>query len=503
MNAPRLGARGVTRRFGTLLANDGIDLAVARGSIHAVIGGNGAGKSTLMRILQGVDRPDAGTVVIDGEAVALAGPADAFARGVGMVHQEFMLVPGLTLLENLILGREPAATGGIIDRTRARAAAVALAAQAGVPVPWDMPAEAAPVNVRQIVEILRLLYRGADVLILDEPTAVLAPAQVTELMALLRRLRDDGRTIVFISHKLDEVLAVADRITVLRGGRVVGTAAAAATSHAALATLMTGEAIAPAMPRPHPPGPVVLRVERLAARDGNGALRLHDVSLAVRRGEIVGVAAVAGNGQDELAACVAGLAPAEGGRIVLGDRDVTRLPTSLRRRSGLGYLSPDRAGEGLCLAATVAENAIAGQHRAPRFCTAGLLRRSTITQHVARLLDRFAVVRGAASAPIAGLSGGNQQRVAIARELDAAPALLLACQPTRGVDIAGTAFIHQCLLDYSAGGGAVLLISEELEELITLADRTVGIVRGRVSGEVGRAAAHPQSLGRLMLGATA
>ncbi len=188
---------------------------------------------------------------------------------------------------------------------------------------------------------------------------------------------------------------------------------------------------------------------------------------------------------------------------MLGDRDVTRLPTALRRRSGLGYLSPDRAGEGLCLAATVAENAIAGQHRAPRFCTAGLLRRGAITRHVARLLDRFAVVRGAASAPIAGLSGGNQQRVAIARELDAAPALLLACQPTRGVDIAGTAFIHQCLLDYSAGGGAVLLISEELEELITLADRIVGIFRGRVSGEVERAAAHPQSLGRLMLGATA
>jgi len=417
------------------------------------------------------------------------------------VHQEFMLVPGLTLLENLILGHEPAVTGGIIDLPRARAAAVALAAQASVGVPWDMPAEAAPVNIRQVVEILRLLFRGADVLILDEPTAVLAPAQVTELMALLRRLRDDGRTIIFISHKLEEVLSVADRITVLRAGRVAGTVAAGATSRGALATLMTGEAIAPAVPRPHAPGAVVLRVDHLAARDGTGTLRLRDVSLDVRRGEVVGIAAIAGNGQDELAACVAGLTPAESGRILLGDRDVTRLPTAQRRRIGLGYLSPDRAGEGLCLAATVTENAIAGQHRAPRFCTAGLLRRGAITRHVARLLDRFAVVRGAASAPIAGLSGGNQQRVAIARELDAAPMLLLACQPTRGVDIAGTAFIHQCLLDYCAEGGAVLLISEELEELLALADRIVAIFGGRVSGALSRAAVHPQSVGHLMLGA--
>jgi ABC-type uncharacterized transport system ATPase subunit len=497
---PRLGARGVTRRFGTLLANHAIDLAVARGSIHAIIGGNGAGKSSLMRILQGIDRPDEGTVLVDGEPVVFDGPGDAFARGIGMVHQEFMLVPGLTLLENLILGHEPTRMGGFIERARARAAGVALARQAGFAVPWDMLTEAAPVNVRQVVEILRLLYRGADVLILDEPTAVLAPAQVSELMALLRRLRDDGRTILFISHKLDEVLAIAETISILRNGRVVGTLAAAATSRAALAALMTGEAIAPPVPRAHAPGPVVLRVENLVARDGNGIARVHGVSLEVRRGEVVGVAGVAGNGQDELAACIAGLAGADAGRIVLGDAEVAHLPIAWRRRHGLGYLSPDRAEEGLCLAATITENAIAGQHRARRFCRFGLLRRGAIARHVEQLLNRFGVVRRSAAVPIVRLSGGNQQRVAIGRELDAAPKVLLACQPTRGVDIAGTAFIHQCLLDYAARSGAVLLISEELDELLALADRIVVIFRGRVMGELGRASANKLRLGRLMLG---
>jgi ABC-type uncharacterized transport system ATPase subunit len=497
---PRIGARGVTRRFGTLLANHAIDLAVTRGSIHAIIGGNGAGKSTLMRILQGIDRPDEGTVLVNGTPVAFDGPADAFARGIGMVHQEFMLVPGLSLLENLILGHEPTRMGGLVERARARAAGVALSRQTGFVVPWDLPAEAAPVNVRQVVEILRLLYRGADVLILDEPTAVLAPAQVSELMALLRRLRDDGRTILFISHKLDEVLAVAETISILRNGRVVGTLAAAATSRAELAALMTGEAVAPVVPRAHVPGPVILRVEGLVASDAEGIARLNGVTFEVRRGEVVGVAGVAGNGQDELSACVAGLARADAGRIVLGATEVAHLPIAQRRRLGLGYLSPDRAQEGLCLAGTIRENAIAGQHRTRRFCTLGLLRRRRIARHVERLLDRFGVVRSSSAVPIARLSGGNQQRVAIGRELDGAPKVLLACQPTRGVDIAGTAFIHQCLLDYVARGGAVLLISEELEELLALADRIVVIFGGRLVGEVGRAAATPHRVGRLMLG---
>ncbi len=244
--AIRIGARGVTRRFGALLANDAIDLAVAPGSIHAIVGGNGAGKTTLMRLLQGMDRPDSGTLLVDDAPAAFAGPADAFARGIGMVHQEFMQVPGLSLLENLILAHEPAGRFGIIDTGRARAAAEALlqqagARQSGFALDWNQPAERAPVHVRQVVEILRLLFRGVDVLILDEPTAVLAPAQVADLLALLRRLRDGGRTILFISHKLDEVLAVADRITVLRAGRVVAVTTPGDTSRDALAALLTGE----------------------------------------------------------------------------------------------------------------------------------------------------------------------------------------------------------------------------------------------------------------------
>jgi ABC-type uncharacterized transport system ATPase subunit len=495
----RVGTRGVTRRFGALVANDAIDLAVAPGSIHAIVGGNGAGKTTLMRLLQGMDRPDAGTVVVNDAPVAFTSPADAFAHGIGMVHQEFMLVPGLSLLENLILAHEPAGRLGLIDTARARAEAAALERQAGLALDWDQLAELAPVHVRQVVEILRLLFRGVDVLILDEPTAVLAPAQVAELIALLRRLRAGGRTILFISHKLDEVLAVADRITVLRGGRVIGTVTPAETSRDRLAQMMTGTPVAVATPGARSRGAPVLRVETLAARDRNGAVRLNDVSLEVCGGEIVGIAGVAGNGQDELVACIAGLLPAERGRIALAGTEVAALPVAQRRRLGLGYLSADRAGEGLCLPASIAENAIAGQHRRPGLCRHGVLRPGAIAAHVERLLDRFSVVRRSAAMPVGSLSGGNQQRVAIARELDAAPRLLLACQPTRGVDIAGTAFIHRCLIDYCAGGGAVLLVSEELDELLALSDRIIVLYGGRVMGEVARGAG-VEILGRLMLG---
>lgn len=496
----RLGARGLVRRFGTLVANDRVDFAARRGTVHAIVGGNGAGKSTLMRILQGVDQPNEGSVLVDGQPAIFRRPADAFARGIGMVHQEFMLVPGLTLLENLILAREPADTLGRLDTAGALAAARALEREAGVTLDWHLPVDDAPVHVRQIVEILRLLHRGADVLILDEPTAVLAPSQVRDLIGLLQRLKADGRTILFISHKLDEVMSVADDITVMRQGRVVASLRTAQTTKAAIAELMIGEIVDAPAARPGSTGGTVLSVVDLAAADPRGVTRLKGIDLTVRAGEIVAVAGVAGNGQDELVAAITGLGRRVRGSVILANEDISLCSPATRRARGLGYLSPDRKAEGLCTEASIADNAIAGHHRRPDFQAGGILRRGAIARHVEALLDRYSVQRAGAELPISSLSGGNQQRVAIARELDGSPLALVACQPTRGVDIRGIAFIHRCLLDYRDQGGAVLLVSEELDEIIALADRIVVLFDGRITGEIRRGDGDIEAIGRMMLG---
>jgi general nucleoside transport system ATP-binding protein len=495
----RLGARGVTRRFGSLTANDSVDFSAMAGTIHAIVGGNGAGKSTLMRILQGMDRPDAGEVIVNDRPVALSGAAEAFALGIGMVHQEFMLVPGLTLLENLVLAREPVKGLAVLDKAAALSAARELETQTGVHLDWSMPVDEAPVHVRQLLEIMRLLYRGADVLILDEPTAVLAPSQIRDLMALLKRLRAEGRTILFISHKLDEVMSVSDDITVMRTGRVVCSIRAAETTKAALAELMIGETLHEIEAHGGTPGETVLEADKLSAFDSQGVKRLKSVDLSVRKGEIVAIAGVAGNGQDELTATLTGLLSASEGRVRLCGRDMTATDIAGRRAAGLAYLSPDRAAEGLCVSASIAENAIAGHHRRRDFCSAGFLKRRRIARHVEALLDSYSVRRASSALTAGSLSGGNQQRVAIARELDGDPACLIACQPTRGVDIHGIAFIHKCLLDYRDRGGAVLLVSEELDEIITLADRILVIFNGEIRGELARGS-DTETIGRLMLG---
>ncbi|MVA81671.1 ATP-binding cassette domain-containing protein [Agrobacterium vitis] len=499
----RLGARGVTRRFGALTANDHVDFSALTGTIHAIVGGNGAGKSTLMRILQGMDQPDAGSVIVNDAAIRLSGPAEAFSLGIGMVHQEFMLVPGLTLLENLVLAHEPVKGLGVIDRAKALDVAHALERQAGVTLDWTLQADDAPVHVRQIVEILRLLYRGADVLILDEPTAVLAPSQIRELMALLRRLRDGGHTILFISHKLDEVMTVSDDITIMRSGKVIRSIKTAETTRAQLAELMIGEILHQTTARAGQPGDVVLAIESVSVGDGRGDDRLKNASFDVRKGEIVAVAGVAGNGQDELVAVVTGLMRARTGTLSLLGKDMSCLPLPARRALGLSYLSPDRAAEGLCLEASIAENAVAGHHHWPGLVTSGILKLGAIANHAEKLLDRYSVKCASPKLAISSLSGGNQQRVAIARELDGDPDLLVACQPTRGVDIKGIAFIHQCLLDYRDRGGAVLLVSEELDEILTLADRILVLYNGEMRGELARGHADVESVGRMMLGEAA
>jgi simple sugar transport system ATP-binding protein len=498
----RIGARGVTRRFGAVVANDRVELSVAPRTIHAVVGGNGAGKSTLMRILQGVDAPDEGRVILDDRPVRLEGPADAFARGVGMVHQEFMLAPPLSLLENLILAREPAGFAGLIDWRRAEGEADRVAALAGVAIDWRRKAVDAPVHMRQILEILRLLYRGADVLILDEPTAVLAPAQIEDLLTLMRKLKAEGRTIVFISHKLDEVMKVADAITVMRSGRVVEATTPSATGVAELARAMVGEPIeaAPLAPRARPSLGPLLSARALVGVDTLGFERLGPVDLEVRRGEILGVAGVGGNGQDELVACVAGLAVPVAGSMAFDGRDLTGLPTPRFRETGIGYVSADRASEGLCLTASIRDNFVAGREREPIFSRFGLLRRAKIESEARKALNRLSVRFGALDDPAGSLSGGNQQRLAIARELEREPKLLVAAQPTRGVDIAGTAFIHRLLAAFRDRGGAILLVSESLEEILALSDRIVCLFKGRIVGELDREEASLGALGRMMLG---
>jgi len=503
--AVRIGARGVTRRFGAVLANDAIDFSAVPGAIRGVVGGNGAGKTTLMRILQGLEQPDEGAVVLNDEPVTLADPADAFARGVGMVHQEFMLVDELTLLENLILGREPVGPGGVIDRDKALDEARRLALSAGVELDWGLKVSEAPVHVRQIVEILRLLYRGADVLILDEPTAVLAPQQVRDLLNLLRRLRDEGRTILFISHKLDEVLTVCDAITVLRAGKVVASTTPAEANAGRLAELMVGETVD--FPRRVPQTRAVeaplLSLRGVKALDSRGVERLAGIDLDLRPGEVVGIAGVSGSGQDEIVAVTTGLRRAAAGRVTIAGKDATSLSVAARRAAGLGYISADRAHEGLCLAESIAANVVAGRHRARPFARGGLLRPRTIREHARKALDRFGVIYRDCGDAARNLSGGNQQRVVIARELDRQPRALIAAQPTRGVDIAGAAFIHRQILAFAASGGAVLLVSEELEELLTLADRIVVLHRGAIVGEVAGAERSIGRIGRMMLGEAA
>ena len=495
----RLGAQGLTRRFGPVVANDGVDFAVAPGTIHAIVGGNGAGKSTLMRILQGVDRPDEGEVILDDQPVRLAGPADAYRRGVGLVHQEFTLAPPLTLLENLILAREPMSRG-LIDRRAALRAAQALAASAGVRLNWSLRAADAPVHVRQSLEILRLLYRGADVLILDEPTAVLAPAQIADLLALMRKLKGEGRTMLFVSHKLDEVMSVADAVTVMRAGRIVMTTTPSQTTAEALAEAMVGEPVeTPRIAaRRAPEGAPILCALGLSGHDASGAERLAPVDLDIFPGEIVGVAGVSGNGQDELVACLAGVAAPTAGSLVFAGAEMSGAPTAAFRAAGIGYVSADRAEEGLCQSASLSDNYLAG--REAELARGGFLRKGAIAAKARAALAAHKVRYGRLSDPAATLSGGNQQRLVLARELDRAPKLLVAAQPTRGVDIAGSAFIHGELAAFRDRGGAVLLVSESLDEVLALSDRVLAIYNGRFVGELPRGAATVEAVGRLMLG---
>ncbi len=497
---------GITRRFGRVVANRGVDLRVRAGTIHALVGENGAGKSTLMGVLAGVLRPDEGEVWIQGTRLPRADPAEAIRLGLGMVHQHFMLVEPLTVAENLVLGHEPTRRG-LLDLDAAAAAVERLGAEHGLPLDPRRPVEALSVGERQRVEILKVLHRGAGVLVLDEPTAVLTPAEVEGLFAMLRRFRDQGRTVILITHKLDEVIALAERITVIRRGEVVAEVDPAGTSSRDLAHLMVGRAVALPGERSRDgarpvarDGPPALELEGLRAA-GAGRPALDGVTLRVWPGEVLGVAGVQGNGQTELLECIAGLRPAAGGAVRLGGVDHTRATVRQRAAAGLAHVPEDRHRRGLVLALSVRENAILGRHREFRGPLG--LAPARIAAFARDLIERHDVRPGDPEAAARGLSGGNQQKLVVARELTRRPTVLLAGQPTRGVDVGAIEAIHDHVRRARDGGAAVLLVSSELSELLDLADRIAVMRDGRVVAEVDAAATTAAELGERMTGAGA
>ncbi len=505
--APATELREVTVRYGPVLANDRLSLRVAAGTIHGVIGENGAGKSTAMKVLYGLCQPETGEVLIEGSKRILRSPADALRAGVGMVHQHFMLAGPYSALDNVLLGVEPV-RWGLVRRTAAREHLQVLAARQGLAIPWDTPVESLPVGVQQRIEILKLLYRGARMLIFDEPTGVLTPAETAHLFDTLKRLRSEGKTILLVTHKLKEVMAVTDQVTVLRAGRVTGEVLTAKTNPQELADLMVGRKVRLQVEAPpteiRRDGVPALEVRDLRLTDmARGRDRLAGLNLSVRSGEIVGIAGVEGNGQSDLVQAL--LRPSDpnrrtSGTIKLAGREITRCTTAQIRQMGLAVIPEDRVREGLISEFPVVDNWLLGFERERLFSRGCLLRRSFIRETARASLERYEVRPAELDLPGGALSGGNQQKLIVAREFQREPRLLIAAQPTRGVDVGAVEFIHQRLLQVRAQGGGVLLISSELDEILALADRILVMYEGRIVEEYARGEATEAELGLKMGG---
>jgi general nucleoside transport system ATP-binding protein len=493
--------RGITKAWPGVIANNGVDLTVRAGEVHALVGENGAGKSTLMNILYGLIHPDAGEILINGTPARISGARGAIAHGIGMVHQHFMLIPVFSVGENVMLGREPVTGGTFYDHGRARKEIEALTKRYGLALDPDARTGDLPVGLQQRVEIVKVLYRGANILILDEPTGVLTPQESIELFGVLRDLVKAGKTIIFISHKLREVLEISDRITVMRRGKVVGHLVTKETNEQEIATLMVGrEVLLRVEKKPAEPGPVTFRVENLTASSDRGVPALRGVSFELRQGEILGIAGVEGNGQSELVEVLAGTRRATGGRVLLGDRDVTAFDARMERDSGIAHIPEDRRGTGLVLAYSIADNLVLGRQRAPAFSWHGmLLRISAIKAWAKRLVKEFDIRAGTIDVLARTLSGGNQQKIIVAREMGNRPRVLLAAQPTRGVDIGAIEFIHRRLVAERDEGTAVLLVSAELEEIRSLSDRIAVFYEGRIVS-IEPADTPEERLGLLMTG---
>ena len=502
--APALEVAGIQKWFGSVHANDDVSVAVAPGTIHGIVGENGAGKSTLMSIVYGYYQADGGEIRVNGNPVTIRGPEDAIGHGIGMVHQHFMLVDTFTVLENVVLGVEK---GYLLRSTlaEARQELERLEREYGLDVDPDAIVGALPVGLQQRVEILKALYRGADILILDEPTGVLTPQEVDDLFRILRALRNQGRTIVLITHKLREIMALTDRVTVMRAGRVVDHVATAETDRAQLAAMMVGRSVLLRVDKePAVPGEALLRVENLAVRDRGGVMRVHDVSFSVHAGEIVGIAGVAGNGQSELLEALAGTLARERGTIALGGEPApaggrAEAARTMRRR-GLGHVPEDRQRMGLVTAFDASESGVLGYHREQRYNPRMLMSRGAVVDAVGRTMEDFDVRPPLPQLRTANFSGGNQQKIVVGREMGRSPDVLLVGQPTRGVDIGAIEFIHRKLVAMRDAGKAILLVSVELDEIMSLSDRILVMFGGRVVGEVAQADADERTLGLMMAG---
>ncbi len=492
---------GITKRFGTLVANRDVSFAVRAGEIHALVGENGAGKTTLMNVLFGMQPADEGTIRIDGRDVDIRSPQDAIALGLGMVHQHFKLVPSLTIAENVFLGMEET-RHGLIDRRAQSEKVRALSRQAGLQVDPDRPVRELSVGIEQRVEILKVLARGARIVILDEPTAVLTPQESRDLFRTMRGFTERGMTVILISHHLDEVLEVADRVTVLRDGTVIGTAPTAEMTEARLAQMMVGRPVDfGRKPREPQSGAPVLELRHVFARDDRGIRALTDVSFDVRAGEIVAIAGVDGNGQTELAEVIAGLRASSHGQILLAGQDITDSAPENVREAGLAHVPADRLSRGVDARASIASNILMGRQHMRPFTEWGVIQWSRVRDEARRLITRFDIRTQGPDAPVKSLSGGNMQKVVLAREFSQGKPFLLIDQPTRGVDIGATEGIHNEIMRRRAEGVAILLISVQLDECLKLADRLLVIYQGRIQAELDPERATLDEIGLHMMGA--
>jgi general nucleoside transport system ATP-binding protein len=499
MRAVRL--QKITKRFGQVVANDAVDIDIEEQTIHAIIGENGAGKSTIMEILYGFYTANSGEIELFGEKVNISNPHDAIHNGIGMVHQHFMLIPPMTVTENIILGIEPTGSGGVLQITEAEEKIRQLSEEYALQIDPHVKVETLSVGLEQRVEILKALYRDVKILILDEPTAVLTPLEVKEFFQILRRLKEQGKTIILITHKLEEVLEISDSVTVMRHGKKVGDLPTSEATAEILANMMVGrEVLLRVEKRPVDPGQVVLKVENLNVDIGQKS-KLKNVSFEIREGEILGIAGVEGNGQTELIEALTGLQTPTSGKVTYLGEDVTTRSARKMREERTGHIPANRKAHGFLTTYSNADNQILGFHHLSPFCYKnGFLNFKAVKENALNLVEKYDIRPRDIELPTGSLSGGNQQKLIVSREFDREPKLLIIAQPTRGIDIGAIEFIHQQILDLREKKVAVLLVSAELEEIRSLSDRTLIMYEGEVAGETDAQNFDLQAVGRLMLG---